>query len=65
MKSLPALIFSCALALLTGCNAEAMKRGGYSAVKIHNCNEQINDPACSEHYPSYDEYQRERKKIPE
>lgn len=50
--------------LLSACSNETFKRAGYGAVKIHQCNEQINDPACSEHYPSYEEYQRERSKIP-
>lgn len=65
MKTLSLLILLCALVLLTACSKEAFKRSGYGAVKIYNCNEQINDPACSDHYPSYEDYQRERKKIPE
>jgi hypothetical protein len=65
VKTLPPLILLCALFLLTACSAENFKRAGYGAVKIQQCNEQINDPACSEHYPSYEEYQRERKAIPE
>lgn len=63
MKTLPPLILLSALALLTACSAETVKRGGYGAVKIYNCNDQINDPACSDHYPSYEEYQRERSKV--
>ena len=61
MKALTTLILFIALVSLTACSKEALKRSGYGAVKIHNCNEQINDPACSEKYPSYEEYQRERK----
>lgn len=50
--------------LLGGCSAEDFKRAGYGAVKIHQCNEEINDPACSDHYPTYEEYQREKREIP-
>jgi hypothetical protein len=64
MKTLPLIIF-CVLVLLSACSSENFKRAGYGAVKIHNCNEQINDPACSDHYPSYEDYQREREKVPE
>jgi hypothetical protein len=65
MKTLVPLILFSTLVLLTACSTENVKRGGYGAVKIYNCNEQINDPNCSESYPSYEDYQRERKKIPE
>jgi hypothetical protein len=64
MKTLLPLLLLCALALLTACSKETLKRSGYGAVKIYNCNEQINDPACSDKYPSYEEYQRERSEIP-
>lgn len=64
MKILHALILLSLLVLLAACSKEAVKRSGYGAVKIYNCNEQINDPACSEHYPTYEEYQRERSEIP-
>ena len=56
------LLSSCLL--LSACSSENFKRAGYGAVKIHQCNEQINDPNCSDHYPSYEEYQRERSEIP-
>lgn len=64
MKSLQPLLLISLLILLSACTSENFKRAGYGAVKIHQCNEQINDPACSEHYPSYEEYQRERSEIP-
>ena len=64
-RGLAGLILLGVSILLGGCSSEDFKRAGYGAVKIHQCNEEINDPACSDHYPTYEEYQREKSKIPE
>jgi hypothetical protein len=48
-----------------GCSAENFKRAGYEAAKQHQCNEQILVPDCRDNYPSYEDYQREKSKIPE
>ena len=49
---------------LGGCSVENFKRAGYEAAKQHQCNEQILNPDCRDNYPSYDDYQQEKEKIP-
>lgn len=50
---------------LTSCSAENFKRAGYEATKQYQCNEQILVPDCRDNYPTYDEYHREKEKIPQ
>jgi hypothetical protein len=61
----PRLILLGFLILLGACSSENFSRAGYESVKNYDCNKQIASPDCRDNYPSYEEYQREKSKIPE
>lgn len=62
---LPRFILPGVLILLGACSTEDFSRAGYESAKNYECNKQIGNLDCRDNYPSYDEYQREKSKIPQ